>query len=396
MTYGYAQTRLLVERELKAQAKFTLADDDQPLNVPLILGPVGAGKSSIARELAKKNDLMLLAINSGENSDATNLSGVPVPSMIRSLIKKGTEEEKKDARHAYMEWVLNYYAALACEQPGMLFFDDLDKAPAAIQGAMLGVTAERRFRDRSLHKGTLIIGAGNRIDDDKYANEISESLRTRMTVIEMIPDVVSFSQYGAESKRIHPTVIGYLQFRPDHLHEWKEGVFRFPTPRGWREVSQQFEMFPNPVENVFGGPGAGDNWKGIVSRKCGPHIAADFWAWYQIIANVDVQGILDGTAKAFAHLPSEANKRRMGQYAAVFAVAHELNTKGVKKSYVGLEQFVEDLDPEMRVALVVQVSRSERARISSMFERVGDLMMSDIVPATDPGKHVLVPPKKAN
>lgn len=373
--YGFEQAEILVRRELEMQTHLVQKGVQQPLNVPLLLGPVGGGKTAIASRACDHYGLTLLAINCGENSDATDISGVPVPSMIQHLMEHGTEEEKTGARGAYMEWVLNRYASLACVQPGFLFFDDVDKAPPVVQGALLGVTANRRFRDKKLHEGTLIMGAGNRLDDDLYANEISQSLRTRMTIIEMIPDVLSFSKFGRDSGEIHETIIGYIHFKPEHLHQWKEGVSRFPTPRGWWEASQQLFAYPDPTEDVFSN-GARDNWKGIISRKVGDHVANDFWAWYRIISEIDVQSILR-TGHFAQH--GEADARRMQQYAAVFAVAQELNRGGVKPTYKGLEIWIPNLDPEMRIALIVQLSRKVRMDISSEFPNAGDELLADYV-----------------
>ena len=94
------------------------------------------------------------------------------------------------------------------------------------------------FRDQRVHPHTLMMCAGNRTDDDMYANQISESLRTRATIIEMKPDVVSFSEYATKTGKIHPMVIGFLQYKPEYLHRWIDGASRFPTPRGWRGVDR--------------------------------------------------------------------------------------------------------------------------------------------------------------
>jgi hypothetical protein len=383
MAYGYTQAEILVRRELELQFKLTQRGMVQPLMNPLLLGPVGGGKSSIGRNAALHfiesgiiDDLFFAPINTGETSDATEVTGVPVPGMIKYFQTNGTAGERQGAQHAYMEWVLNRYAAMACAQPVFLFFDDIDKAPPTVQGALLGVTGNRSFRDKKLHPMTLIMGAGNRSDDDQLAGELSESLRTRMTTIEMIPDIVSFSKYGLASGEIHPTVIGFLQAKPEYLHKVLEGHYRFPTPRSWWEASQQFFAWPDPTEDVFK-TGGGSNWEGIVARKCGTSIANDFWAWYEIVSKIDVQKLL-----RTGNLPviKDDAERRMQQYAAIFAVAQELNNKGVKKEYVGIEALTATgLDPEMRVALVIQLSMKARTAISSMFPAAANYMLGDLI-----------------
>jgi hypothetical protein len=374
MSYGYLQAKILVGRELKAQHSLA-GKTASALNVPLLLGPVGGGKTALARGMAEEHAMFYAPINSGENSDPTDVAGVPVPSMIRSLLRDGTSSEKADARGQYMEWVLNRYATMACSEPVFLFFDDLDKAPPKVQGALLGITGNRMFRDRPLHPGTLLMGAGNRIDDDAYANEISESLRTRMTIIEMVPDVRSFSLYGTQTGEINPAFLGYLQWKPEHLHKWQDGVNRFPTPRGWWEASKQTELFPDPFEDVFGN-GVAENWKGIVARKLGDPVANDFWAWFEIISKVDVQGILiNGTLPVLA----DPKKTRMTQFACVYAVSQVLNKDGVSKKHTGLAVLVDSLEADMRVAFLVQLSGKLRADIAKLFPHVASTVMKDLV-----------------
>lgn len=377
MSYGFKQAEILVRRELETQQKLA-AKNPNALNVPLLLGPVGGGKTALARGLADEYAMFYAPINSGENSDPTDVAGVPVPSMIRTLMRTGTFSEKEEAAGHYMEWVLNRFATMACLEPVFLFFDDLDKAPPKVQGALLGITGNRMFRDRPLHPGTLLMGAGNRIDDDMYANEISESLRTRMTIIEMVPDVPSFAAYAVKTGEINPAFIGYLQWKPEHLHRWQAGVSRFPTPRGWWEASRQCEVYPDPFEDVFKN-GIGNNWKGIVARKLGEPVANDFWAWFEIISKIDVEALLTTGLLPVSGKSKEPNATRMTQYAAVFATAQYLNRGGVHKKHKGLPKLVEDLEADMRVAFLVQLSSSTRSQIASVFPSAANTVMKELI-----------------
>lgn len=392
-TLNYNQAQVRVRRNLIIQSLLADAGEREVLNVPCILGPTGAGKTAMAEMEASEFTLPLRAINNGENSDPTDVSGVPVPTMIRKLMLEGTDGEKKEAAAHYMEWVLNRYAAEACETPVFLFFDDLDKAPPPVQGALLGILGNRQFRDKKIHKHTLIMCAGNRVEDDMYANQISESLRTRATIIEMRPDVVSFCEYGTTSGKIHPIVMGFLQYKPDYLHKWMDGVTRFPTPRGWREASVHMNEFPDPFEDLFGS-GTKDNWRQIVAEKCGAPVSKDFWGWFKIIRQIDVKELLETGKINKIMLVDDEKKpvdKRMAQFAAIFAIASELNTKGVKKTHVGLDYIFDSsnkdgIEKEMRIALAVQLSRPARTEIGKLFPKAANELLSQIVPLDRPKK----------
>src|SRR5689334_11287389 len=111
----YEDAREVAKRELTVQLDYAGRNDPMVLSIPLLLGAVGSGKTAMARELAKEFDLPLLTINGGENSDPTDISGIP------DILNK-----PKDAEFDHTEWSLNKFAAMACDRPVMLFFDDID------------------------------------------------------------------------------------------------------------------------------------------------------------------------------------------------------------------------------------------------------------------------------
>jgi hypothetical protein len=367
MKYTHKQAEFLFNRELTMQAEAIKKNDHQALSVPMLVGPPGIGKTEIARAAAQRLNLPFLPINCGESTDASDILGIP--------------SEKKDGGGGlFTEWILNKYATQACLKPVFLLFDDMDKSPDVVQGALLSVTANRTFRDKSLNPRTIIACAGNGVSDDILANEICESLRTRITVISMIPDVLSYSQHGISTGTVHPSIVGYLQFKPEHLHAHKEGVPRFPTPRGWTEASKHFFQFPNPREDIFGNR-TNNNWKTIVALKLGDHVANDFWAWHEILSSIDVEGILTG-AKKFDN-SGDPSERRMRQYAAIFALATWLNTHPIKPTYTGLLDWITSVDPEMQIALIVQLKSTVRTKIAEVFPEVADELMAELISTGD-------------
>lgn len=366
---NHEDTYIVVKRELEMQRK--LSSKPQVLNIPCVLGPVGVGKTALARDFANEYDLPLITINVGENSDPTDVSGIPVPT-----IATDTSEFVHNAK--YIDWVLNKIAALACDKPVFLLVDDIDKGAMQVVAALLSVFGNRMFRDQKIHDLTLIMAAGNRIGDDAHANQLSESLRTRVTCIELDPSYPHFAKWGSESGEIHPAVLGFLAYKPDQLHgvgKESAGVaLREPTPRGWWEASQQMFVYDDPRERVAGKP----NWQGIVERKCGKAVGSDFNAWFEILQSIKLDEIF-ATGKLVGR-PNDKDEQRRWAFALVFRLASELN-KGVDKKQIdGLNAIFDALSPELLLALAVQLPSTTRGKISKMSADLGAKMNAAVLP----------------
>ena len=94
MSFDYATTLELTRMMIQEQLRKSESKDDEVLNIPIIMGPVGIGKTSLFRQIADEYGLRMLRINCGDNSDPTDISGMPVPSMMTKT---------KDGKDGYMK-----------------------------------------------------------------------------------------------------------------------------------------------------------------------------------------------------------------------------------------------------------------------------------------------------
>lgn len=364
----YEQVAKACRRELRYQALGVKEESKiGPLHIPLVLGGVGVGKTSLAKDLALEAEITYVGINSGENSDGTDLTGVPFP-----------KEAGDDDWLTY--WAPNEVLYQATQEPTFLHFDDVDKAPPPAQNALIGLCGERTFRSTRLHPGTLLFLSGNRTEDDKHAIALSESMRTRVTPIILEPSVTSFAKWGTETGLVHPVFIGYVQYKPDHIHVISDTAERDTTPRGYREASDQ--LFNEPEKD----------WKEIMTLKLGSGVANDCWAYYEIYSKVDVDHVMKhGTPKVPAMQSAggkttfdpnnDADLRRFN-YAALFAVSHALNKEQYmisKKTIPGLSTFIKNLTAEIRVAFLVQLTSKVQTKLGVEFEEEAKLLMDSLV-----------------
>jgi hypothetical protein len=204
------------------------------------------------------------------------------------------------------------------------------------------------------------------------ARRLSESLRTRGTIINLEARLADFSEYAKHNpEAVHPTILGFLSYKPALLHAHDPDADRFPTPRSWTEVSSYLFAF-DPDADILEDK-SNRAWKTIISLKCGDPASNDFHAWWEIVAKIDVKKLL--TTGELEHTMDTENEAIV-HYAAVFAVAQELNNKGPKKEHKGLGTYLRNLHPEHRVALGMQLTDSTRGKVIKVLPEAADLMMS--------------------
>lgn len=352
--YTFDQVYRLVLREARYQQE-KAEETNTILHVPCILGPVGIGKTRLIRKLSEELDMSVCRINCGDTVDATDVSGMLIPAMT---------EIREDI--PVLRWGLNEVLAEACLNPRILFFDDIDKMQDSVQGALLSITGERTSRQYIIHPQTVIVAAGNRPEDDVLARELSESLRTRLTVLEMHAHLESWCRWGLETKTIPEEIVGYLNWQPAAFSGKTKDTARFPTPRGWEEAAQDMKRYPDPFEDVLGNKSR-DNWRVIVSMRCGESTSKTFWAWYLLVRDIDVEQILD-TGKVEAKSASPDTDPAMLTYAAIYGVATRLGRGGFsKKKHPGIEIFIKTLNNESRIALLIQLPPQAQATLKKEF-----------------------------
>jgi hypothetical protein len=364
------------EARQEALQELTVQYKHRYLSIPCLLGGVGIGKTEMAAELAIEmgekvieDALVFEAIPTGEASDPTDTAGIPWVIPVET-----SDLSKKDFR---VLWALNRAAFDACHRPTMLLFDDIDKATPIVTNSLLHLFVHRRFKDFALHPKSLMMCAGNRTTDDIHANAMSESLKTRVTAIEVDADFNDFVEWAnnvedGKPSRIVPVILGFLNSKPELLHKHEENVIRFPTPRGYREASLHMQEFTDPKL-----------WLRTLTRKIGQGAANDFWAWYSILSKVDVDHILEhGTFKepiksTDPKVPVEV-VQKMAEFAGVFAVTDRLNKK-MSSKHKGLDLFIESLSPELRVAFLLQLRETVKREFKNFYPKSSGKIMGTII-----------------
>lgn len=166
---------------------------------------------------------------------------------------------------------------IARSQPYVLFLDELNACSSEVQKAFYSLIHERRIGEYRLPEGSIVVGAGNRAQDNAITRPMSSALINRMFHVELIASPKLWLEWAAQNG-IHPYVYDYIANRPDHL--WSKPPKTeepFSTPRSWHMLSDAITSY---------GPAIGEDALRILATGClSPQHATQFLAYVRQVRN---------------------------------------------------------------------------------------------------------------
>jgi MoxR-like ATPase len=105
---------------------------------------------------------------------------------------------------------------------GILFLDEINMAPPAMQGVAQQLILDRRVGSYRVPDGWFIWAAGNRKEDRAAVFDMPAPLANRFIHLEMEQDFGSFKQHALR-QGMHEHLLAFLAYRPKLLHAMKPG-----------------------------------------------------------------------------------------------------------------------------------------------------------------------------
>jgi MoxR-like ATPase len=181
----------------------------------MIWGPPGIGKSSVVAQVAGDHALDFVDVRLSQLAP-TDLRGLPVPDGVVA------------------RWLPPEFLPRAGR--GVLFLDELNLAPPAVQGIAQQLILDRRVGSYTVPEGWFIWAAGNRKEDRASVFEMPAPLANRFLHLDVAPDFESFRDY-ALARGVHEQVLAFLSYRPPLLHKLDPQRPAWPSPRSWEMAS---------------------------------------------------------------------------------------------------------------------------------------------------------------
>jgi ATPase family associated with various cellular activities (AAA) len=181
----------------------------------MIWGAPGIGKSSIVSQLATAHQLEFIDIRLSQLAP-TDLRGLPV------------------AEDGISKWFPPEF--LPQQGRGILFLDEINMAPPAMQGMAQQIILDRRVGSYVVPDQWFVWAAGNRKEDRAGVFDMPAPLANRFLHLQVEPDFESFKAY-ALGIGIHEQIIAFLSFRPSLLHKIDPQQPAWCSPRSWMMAS---------------------------------------------------------------------------------------------------------------------------------------------------------------
>jgi MoxR-like ATPase len=275
---------------------------------PLFLwGPPGVGKSAVVKQVAAQTGRRLIDLRLSL-LDSVDLRGFP--HMVNGRMHFATP---------------NF---LPTDGEGILFLDEMNAAPPAVQSAAYQLVLDRSLGEYDLPDGWAIVAAGNRETDQGVTYTMAAPLANRFTHLEY---EVNFDDWRvwAVANGIKPEIVNYISFQPGSLNDFDPEKRAFPTPRSWEFVSRILDSDTSPeVERALIAGSVGDGASAAL---------ASFLKIYRNLPNPDA--VLMNPKRA--NVPTDL--------ATLYALCGALSVRANESNFERLVEYCERLKPEFQV-----------------------------------------------
>jgi len=264
-------------------------------------GPPGIGKSDIVKQIGQDAGREVIDVRLAL-WEPTDIKGIPY----------------YNADQGKMVWAPPAELPTDPDSTALIFLDELNSAPPAVQAAAYQLILNRRVGTYELPKGVDLVAAGNREGDRGVTYRMPAPLANRFVHLEMKVDFDDFQDWATLNK-VHPEVVGYVGFAKQDLYDFdpKSASKAFATPRSWVFVSDLLEDDDTDNETL----------QNLIAGAVGDGLAVKFMAHRKIASKLPkAEDILDGKVKDLQI------KEVSAMYTLTTSMCYELKDRAEKKA----------------------------------------------------------------
>jgi hypothetical protein len=264
-------------------------------------GPPGIGKSDVVKQIGEQAGREVIDVRLAL-WEPTDIKGIPY----------------YNADQGKMVWAPPSELPTDPESTAIIFLDELNSAPPAVQAAAYQLILNRAVGTYKLPKGVDLVAAGNREGDRGVTYRMPAPLANRFVHLEMKVDFDDFQDWATLNK-VHPEVVGYVGFAKQDLYDFdpKSPSKSFATPRSWVFVSELLQ--DDDCDN--------DTLSTLIAGAVGDGLATKFMAHRKIAGKLPkAEDIFNGKVKDLQI------KEVSAMYSLTVSLCYELKDQAEKKA----------------------------------------------------------------
>lgn len=291
-------------------------------------GAPGIGKSQVVHQTGQSQNLEVRDVRA-VLLDPVDLRGLP--------------HVNSDGRS---HWAIPEF--LPRDGQGILFLDELNRAPSLVQNACFQLVLDRKLGEYALPADWKVVAACNRESDGGGVTKMSSALCNRFVHLDCEPDLDDWCKWAIRAA-IEPAVIAFLRFRPELLHKFDRSEKAFPSPRSWEFVSRITGQQPGKTVEF-------ELFKGTIGNGA----AVEYYAFLQLFRNLpSIDAILLNPTSA----PVPTN-----DIGSLFAIAAALSRRADVSNFRRVLQYLDRMPQEYGVMCVKDaVTRNTALTATSEF-----------------------------
>jgi hypothetical protein len=280
----------------------------------MMWGKPGVGKTSLAHQVAAEDGNFDSVIVFNPSQD--DVIDLKLPYVDNIQID---EDNYAISRFAYSE-------RLPRKGRHLIFVDEINTAPMAMQATLYSLILEGRIGSYKLPPGCIRMAAGNRIEDKCAANDMSLALRDRLGVhMNVIASEKAWVRW-ATLNGVAPEVVAFVRQNPTAL----EGINEDDPCAGC--TPRSLEFLSNIVKQGIDEDIQHSVVSGVIGRGAGP----EFIGFLDIFKNqIDIEQIIEKPDDAPIY------KRTDLLYSVVSALGSKMNEDNIDNIFKYLERLNE-------------------------------------------------------
>ena len=316
------------------QAKEAIIDCMKAKLVPFLTGSPGMGKSSIIHEIAEEFNLELIDIRLSQ-CDPSDLMGFP-----------SVDQVTGKASYKPMATFPLVGDPLPKGKTGwLLFLDEFNSAPRAVQAASYKLVLDRMVGMEKLHPNVAIACAGNLGTDNAIVNQMSTAMQSRLIHLELGIDANAWLEWASE-KKIDYRVTSFIQFRKDLLFRFdpNHSDKTFPCSRTWHFVSDLIKGWTDIPHSKLA----------LIAGTIGEGVAREFVGFCKIFQKLpNISQIVSQPTKV--KIPEEPS--------VLFAISGMIGHETNQKNITPVMEFIERLPLEFQIITIRDIVKRDRKMV---------------------------------